>query len=351
MPTGASRVLKSGLGIGVVGYGRAARTWHVPAYLARGMRVVGAHDISSDALREMARKYPDLRAFETLDALLEDSAIDVIDLATRPPGRIDLLERILNAGKHVLVQKPVSADVEGVRRIVQLSDAQGLRVAVNVNGRWAPAWAAATSLLREGRIGAIQSITHVFDTRLSWVPNPQIQGTDHFLLFDYATHWIDITQHWVRELDIECVQARDRAAPVQACDGQRLETMWIAIDFCKGPSAVIRGAAAGTTRRGHPFWVHGTEGTVRGDIDSSCGDRLEVEIGGRTETIKLAGNWFPDGFGAAMGELMQAVIENRAPTNSLRDHLRTVATACAACDSARAGGAPIRGPFDGRERI
>ena len=328
------------MGVAIVGYGRAARTWQVPQYLARGVRVVGAFDVSAEATSAFARAHPGLRAYASIDAVLDDPSVRVVDLATPPPGRLDLLERILDAGKHVLVQKPVSNDLARVAAIVDAAHEVGLRVAVNVNGRWAPAWRRATALVRAGAVGTIQSITHVFDTRLSWEPDPVVLGTDHFLLFDYTTHWVDITSHWVGGAPVVAVQARDQAAPVQPA-GERLETMWLAIDFVGGPNALIRGAAAGVARTGHPFWIHGTEGTIRGDVDCQAGDRVALDRDGIAIAFDLEGAWFPDAFGETMLELLWAIADEREPSNSLRDHLNTLAIVCAACESADRGGAPV----------
>ena len=334
------------LGIAFVGFGRAARTWQAPMYARHGLRVVGAYDTAPDATAALAATHPEATRFESLKSLLADSRVDVVDLATRPPGRLELLERIIDAGKHVLVQKPVSADVAGVTAVVRQAEAAGSRVAVNVNGRWAPAWNRATALIDQGALGTIQSITHVFDTRLAWLPRPEIQGTDQFLLFDYTTHWADITQRWAWGHAIAAVQAQVQPAPVQPETGERLETMWVSIQFTDGPSALIRGAAAGIARNAHPFWVHGCEGTLRGSVDTITGDWLELETRTGLRSIALEGAWFPDAFAGPMVELLHAVVEAREPSNSLRDHLRAVACSVAACESANAGCTPVRDPLE-----
>jgi hypothetical protein len=132
---------------------------------------------------------------------------------------------------------------------------------------------------------------------------------------------------------------------VQPDDGQRLETMWLAVNFDGGPEAVIRGAAAGIKPTGHPFWVHGSEGTIRGDVDASSGDHVELDTGTGPRSFKLTGCWFPDAFAGPMIELLGAIIHQREPENSLSDHLRTAVIARAACDSALAGGAPVLDGF------
>jgi len=142
------------------------------------------------------------------------------------------------------------------------------------------------------------------------------------------------------------VQARDRAVPVPPGEGRRMETMWVAIEFDDGDGAVIRGAAGGIGRWGHPFWIHGADGTIRGDVDSERGDWVELQAETERRSLDLAGSWFPDAFGGTMCELLESVREGREPTNSLRDHLRTLSAVCGACESARRGGIPVRLSFE-----
>jgi hypothetical protein len=91
---------------------------------------------------------------------------------------------------------------------------------------------------------------------------------------------------------------------------------------------------------GCPFWVHGTDGTVRGSVllDS---DRLEVDDGSVRSDVPLTGAWFVDGFAAAMGELMCAVEQHRQPEHSAADAAASVELVLAARDSADQGGQPV----------
>ncbi|MFP3608165.1 hypothetical protein SB753_40645, partial [Paraburkholderia sp. SIMBA_053] len=79
-------------------------------------------------------------------------------------GRVELIAAAVAAGKHVLAQKPLISDPADLPRLLEvLADARsrGVRVAVNQNARWAPAWRLATLLIREGRIGDVVGVTHL----------------------------------------------------------------------------------------------------------------------------------------------------------------------------------------------
>ena len=70
-----------------------------------------------------------------------------------------------------------------------------------------------------------------------------------------------------------------------------------------------------TARPGCPFWIHGSEGTIRGSLLLGS-DFVELERDGATERFELVGAWYVDGFAGAMAELMSAVAEGREPYNS-----------------------------------
>ena len=116
--------------------------------------------------------------------------------------------------------------------------------------------------------------------------------------------------------------------------------MWVEIACEDGANAMIRGiGGAETKKRGHPFWIHGTEGTIRGSVLGN--DFVELEKDGVSSHFELEGTWFPDGFGGTMGELLSAIAEDREPYNSARHNLRSLEWTLTACRSADADGAPV----------
>ena len=328
---------RGNIGIGIVGFGRVARKWHLTAYKKYGLKVVGVYDISPQANAFALQHESTLQVFETLDQLLEHPEVQVVDIATRAGVRTELIRKALRAGKHVLAQKPLAPSIAEAYSVVEEVERTGLRVAVNQNGRWAPPWRYASLLIKAGAIGQVQSVTHLYDTRLSWVPNAS-HGSSHFFLYDYSIHWIDITRCWLEDKNLTKVRAQDLAAPQQSTDGSIMQTMWLLMEYADGSNAIIRGIGCAHTHTGHPFWIHGTEGIIRGSVDCARGDFVELERDGRRIKYQLEGNWFPDGFAGTMGELLISVVEDREPSNSAQNNLLTLETTLAACRSAEEGG-------------
>jgi predicted dehydrogenase len=108
-----------------------------------------------------------------------------------------------------------------------------------------------------------------------------------------------------------------------------------------GATSLLRIPGSGVSSRpGCPFWIHGTEATLRGSVllDS---DRLALDRGDGEVALPLSGAWFVDGFAGAMGELLCAVAEDREPENSAASGAGSVRVMLAALESASEGGSPV----------
>ena len=331
--------------VGLIGAGAIARTAHLPAYVAWGIPVVAVASRRSSAARNLAAEFEIDTVHDSVADLLADPRIDVVDIATGPTGRADLIEAALHAGKHVLAQKPLSmdeAELPRLRELIAFARTRGLRFAVNQNARWSPAWRLATLLVRRGDIGEVVGVTHLHDKPLPPLAGTPFDDVPHMLLADYLVHWIDITRCWFDGARVLDVAARDSRVPGQAADARNPWHADISLAMESGASASIRIVGNAHARVGGcPFWIHGTAGTLRGSVLLGS-DALELDRDGELTPFALEGQWFPDGFAGSMGELLTAIVEGREPENSAEHVLATVRLGIAAVASADAGGDPVR---------
>jgi predicted dehydrogenase len=325
-------------GVGLIGFGDIARSWHLPAYDKYGVRVVGVYDPAPAATAGIRERFPSVRrVFRTLDELLADEEVEIVDIATRPDVRPDLIRPAIAAGKHVLAQKPLALDIQTARALVDEAERGGVRFAVNQNGRWSPAWRIATLLIDQGAVGDVVAVTHLHDRPLPPLVGTHFDELEHFVIYDYFVHWIDITRCWLDGKTVQAVRARDYRTSDQPAEARSPWAAWVEFDYADGASALIR--SVGNARTEHPacpFWVHGTEGTIRGSVllDS---DFLELERNGLVSSYALEGAWYPDGFAGALAELVSSVAEDREPFNSARHNLLSLQMTLAACKSAEQG--------------
>lgn len=328
-------------GVGIIGCGGIVKFAHLPAYAAYGVDVVGVYDAAPEATEDIQARFPVVgRVFSSVDELLADPRIAIVDIATHPAARRSLIERAIDAGKHVLSQKPFAVDLAAARALVARADARGVRLAVNQNGRWAPSWRIATLLVEEGRIGEVCAVTHLFEHDFDWTVGTQYDDIPHFVLYDFAIHWIDITRCWFHDKTVATVSAREYRTPAQRPGQKAPWGALVVVDYTDGSSAVIRSVGVATRRPGNPFWIHGIEGTIRGSIRKGT-DFVELEQDGTSQRYALKGDWLPDGFAGTMGELCSAIAGDREPFNSARHNLLSLQMTLAACRSVDEGGRAV----------
>jgi predicted dehydrogenase len=333
-------------GVAVLGCGTIARAAHLPAYRDHGVGVRGVWSRRPEATAGIRDEFPVVeRVYADAQELLDDPEVRIVDIATGPVGRLAWIEAAIEAGKHVLAQKPLvatAADLAALPAVLQRAEEAGVTVAVNHNGRWAPAWRLATLLVRDGAVGDVVGVTHLHDKQLPPLAGTPFDDVDHMLVTDYLLHWIDISRTWLGPADVTTVQAVDSRVPGQdpAARNPWSATVHLATSIGSSASVRIVGDVVASTP-GCPFWIHGTEGTLRGSVLMGSDD-LVLDRDGRQDQLPLTGAWFVDGFAGAMGELMSALAEGREPENVASDAAESVRLMLAARESAADEGRPVR---------
>ncbi|MCA0295567.1 MAG: Gfo/Idh/MocA family oxidoreductase [Actinobacteria bacterium] len=330
------------LPIAILGCGRIAQDAHLPAYTANGLEVAGVWGRNPAAMASVRDRFPAVgRVYSSPEELLADPEVAVVDIATPVAARADWIAAAVAAGKHVLAQKPLTLEPDLLEPVLAEAAAKGLRVAVNQNGRWAPPWRVASLLVRDGAIGDVFAVSHLHDKPLPPIAGTPFDDLEHMLVTDYLLHWIDISRTWLAGKVAHTVQASDSRVPGQPDTARNPWSASIAITCTDGARAEMR--VTGNVRTATPscpFWIHGTEGTIRGSVLFNS-DRVALDDGTTVTEHPLSGQWFVDGFAGAMGELLCAIAEDREPENSARENLATVRLMLGARDSARQGGAVV----------
>src|ERR1700690_1313544 len=122
------------IGVGIVGFGLGGRVFHAPFVNAvSGLRLAAILQRKGD---EAARAYPAARIVRSLDEMLADEAIKLIVVTTPNPTHFDLAKQALEAGKHVVIDKPFTATSEEALKLSQLAKTKGLLAIPFHNRRW-----------------------------------------------------------------------------------------------------------------------------------------------------------------------------------------------------------------------
>ena len=321
-------------GIAVIGCGGIV-PFHLRAYRRAGFRVVALCDVERTRAEAMRDEYfPEAIVYTDYRDAIGHAGAGVVDAATHPVHRVPIIEAALNAGRHVLSQKPFCADLEVGQRLVQLAEARGLCLAVNQNGRWAPHLSYLRQAVGAGLLGELTSLHAVIHWDHNWTADTAFNDMRHLLLYDFAIHWFDFARccfgaRRARRVYASIARAsHQRAAPPLL--GQ------VNIDYDGGQAALLfNGAAAvGPCDETH---LAGTRGAAVARGRDLGHQTVTLHLPEGDASVALEGTWFEDGFLGTMAELMCAIEESRTPENSARHNLASLELCFAAVRSADTG--------------
>jgi predicted dehydrogenase len=195
------------LTVAVAGAGRWSERAHIPGWL-RDPRVELAAlvDIDRGRAESMAAEFGIARATDDVREILEDPAIDVLDVATGNDAHFELSWAALEAGKHVLCEKPVHHDARETRRAADLAAANGLKTKLGFTFRYSPAIQYARDLIDEGFVGE-PYVFNGFEQNSQWIDpstplrqaeEPAVDGEIAISSIEgYGAPIIDIMHWWV----------------------------------------------------------------------------------------------------------------------------------------------------------
>ena len=142
------------LRVAVIGAGRWAASAHLPGFVGSPLSdVVMICDVDRELAEARAREFDIPEVVTDVEEVLSRRDIDVVDVVTRGESHEPLTFAALEAGKHVLCEKPVCHDYRDVWRAHELARSKGLKTKVGLTFRYAPAVQYMFHLIREGYIG------------------------------------------------------------------------------------------------------------------------------------------------------------------------------------------------------
>jgi scyllo-inositol 2-dehydrogenase (NADP+) len=179
------------LKVGLMGYGFAGETFHAPVVEHCGCAALAA--IATGKPERAAADYPNAAIVPDFAALIALDGIDCIVIATPNDTHFDLAHEALEAGKNVVVDKPVTLSGADARTLADLAAARGLLFAPFHNRRWDGDFMTVRALIESGRLGRVTHFESHFDRFRPKVPQRWREEASRGggLLFDLGPHLID----------------------------------------------------------------------------------------------------------------------------------------------------------------
>ncbi|MTD39749.1 oxidoreductase [Erwinia sp. CPCC 100877] len=177
--------------VGLVGYGYASKTFHAPLIAGTvGMQLAA---ISSSDEAKVQADWPTVPVVASPQALFNDPQIDLVVIPTPNDTHYPLARAALEAGKHVVVDKPFTVTLSQARELESLAKSRGLLLSVFHNRRWDSDFLTLKKLIEEGTLGEVAYMESHFDRF-----RPQVRdrwreqsGVGSGIWYDLGPHLLD----------------------------------------------------------------------------------------------------------------------------------------------------------------
>lgn len=143
------------LRVGFSGFGAAGRFLHAPLVEAAGMEIAA---VATSRAAEASALHPGATIVSGFEALLDVAGLDLIVVVTPNALHVPQVQTALEAGYHVVVDKPATPTRAEGEALADLAEARGLKLAVYHNRRWDSDFLTARRVLDEGSLGELRGL-------------------------------------------------------------------------------------------------------------------------------------------------------------------------------------------------
>ena len=179
--------------VGLIGFGLAGQAFHAP--VIRGVPGMELACILERHTNHSKQRYPQVRGARSLDEMLSDKTIDLCVVATPNDSHYSYTKACLEAGRHVVVDKPLTPTMKEAEELVHLAASRKLLMTVYQDRRWDGAFLTVKKLVNSGALGKVAEYEVRFDRfRLDAKPGAWREVKDFpaaGVLWDLGPHLID----------------------------------------------------------------------------------------------------------------------------------------------------------------
>ena len=245
------------------------------AYLYKehpAVEVAAVCDMNIARARELAAKFDIPHAFSDHNDMLRQVDLDAVAIVTPDFAHGKIAVDCANAGKHMLVEKPLATTREDVEAIVEAAERNNVRVMVDLHNRWSPPFAVAKQSLDDGDLGdpvsayfRLNDIKWVATDMLSWAAQSSI-------LWFLGSHTVD-TLRWFFSDEVEQVYSVSSSGVLKKLGVDTVDIYQTILQFKKGGIASIENSWI--TPNTHPsindikFNITGTKGMINLDLTNN----------------------------------------------------------------------------------
>ncbi|TQB67717.1 hypothetical protein MPDQ_004911 [Monascus purpureus] len=188
--------------LGVIGYGLSAKTFHIPFIEdVPELKLYAVVQRTPKPDDDAEKDHPGIKSYRTAEELIKDEGVDVVVITTGPDSHFELAKAALEAGKHVVCEKPFTPTSKEADELVALAKEKNRLLAVYQNRRFDADYVTASKLVNSGTLGRVVEFETHFDRHRPEEPpasaskwkNKVIPGGS--AIYDLGTHLLDQAVH------------------------------------------------------------------------------------------------------------------------------------------------------------
>lgn len=324
--------------IAAIGTGGIFQLAHSPAWRnVPNAEVVALCDVDPQALDSAAEAFAGARTFTDVDTLLDWGEFDIADICTPHGSHAELAIKALDAGKHVICEKPIALDVDDAIRVIQAAEANDRRLFVTHNRRFDRRWLEVRNQVEAGRIGEPVAANWRERSWAGFSPDAwRWQPQNGAIIADLAVHVVDLFA-WLFDDRVTDVFAHTKCVRAEAREGGAADFALLQATYGDRKQALMEFSWAHPARNA-PFYaaleIIGTEGKLRlSDQDAapmiSISDTIDVP---RYSPLLST---YPESFTDAMSHFVGCIENGSSPVVTPDDALHALEVALAAEASAQ----------------
>lgn len=310
--------------IAIVGCGGIAGQ-HAASYRHRGLNIIAAQDVEAERARRFTEQFGIPYCYNDADEMIRREDVHIVDIATPHDVRLEIVEICARHRKHIFIQKPFAKTMAEARQMIHLAGEAGIRLMVNQNSVFVPAFRALEPHLKDREL--FGDIYYAQIENRGWLninPDHWYVHEKRWIIFAMAVHHFALLRHWFG--NVQWVFARKCFDPTQNVIGENLGI--VCLHFESGLEALVinnwafRGDQSLLTPK-EDVRIQGTRASAWGTAE---GLTIYTEHPHPRKIVPgFEGVWFPDAFGCAMIHLMDCLDSGAEPLCNGRDNLKTLA--------------------------
>ncbi len=185
------------VGVGIIGAGSIANMTHIPGYkgLSEKVSLIAVADVLGEHADKVAAEHRIPMAFDDYNRLLELEEIDIVSVCTPPVAHMAATIAALEAGKHVLCEKPMAMNAAEAQKMIDAAEKSGRKLAIGFQSRFSDSAVALKRLIDGGELGDVYYGRAVYNRRRgipSWGMFYSREQNGGGPLIDVGVHVLDL---------------------------------------------------------------------------------------------------------------------------------------------------------------